>query len=360
MRLAGLRCGSSPEEHEKKVAHTAIEKQIARDAQNAQREAKLLLLGAGDSGKSTILKQMHLIYGEGFKATDRINYKDIVLNNTINAFRVLMEGMQRLEIQLNDEETNGPFRDVMLDLPDPRLMCELTPEITAAIKALWQDAGVRATFARSNEFQMIDSAKYYFNDIDRLSQPDYLPSDLDILRSRVMSTGIVEVKFTVDDLTYRVFDVGGQRSERRKWIHCFEDVTAIIFLVAISEYDQQLMEDETVNRLQESLTLFESVCNSTWFARTSIILFLNKVDLFKQKLQYSPPNKYFPQFPPEMRDFENASRFFRAMFERVNKTSQKTIYSHFTCATDTAQVSFVIRAVRPIIQKLTLTALGMM
>lgn len=44
---------------------------------------------------------------------------------------------------------------------------------------------------------------------------------------------------------YRLFDVGGQRSERKKWIHCFEDVTAIIFCVAMSEYDQVLHEDET-------------------------------------------------------------------------------------------------------------------
>lgn len=46
-------------------------------------------------------------------------------------------------------------------------------------------------------------------------------------------------------LTCRLFDVGGQRSERKKWIHCFEDVTAIIFCVAMSEYDQVLHEDET-------------------------------------------------------------------------------------------------------------------
>jgi G-protein alpha subunit len=86
----------------------------------------------------------------------------------------------------------------------------------------------------------------YFDSIDRISDSRYTPSDQDVLRSRVKTTGITETTFIIGDLTYRMFDVGGQRSERKKWIHCFENVTAIIFLVAISEYDQVLIEDETV------------------------------------------------------------------------------------------------------------------
>lgn len=93
-----------------------------------------------------------------------------------------------------------------------------------------------------------------------------------------------------------MFDVGGQRSERKKWIHCFENVTTILFLVAISEYDQLLFEDETVNRMQEALTLFDSICNSRWFVKTSIILFLNKIDRFKEKLPVSPMKNYFPDY----------------------------------------------------------------
>lgn len=85
-----------------------------------------------------------------------------------------------------------------------------------------------------------------------------------------------------------MFDVGGQRSERKKWIHCFENVTSIIFCVALSEYDQVLLEESSQNRMMESLLLFDSVVNSRWFMRTSIILFLNKVDIFKQKLGRSP------------------------------------------------------------------------
>jgi guanine nucleotide-binding protein G(o) subunit alpha len=111
-------------------------------------------------------------------------------------------------------------------------------ELLDAMKKLWNDHGVQQCFNRSNEYQLNDSAKYFLDKLDEIGSPQYLPSTQDILRTRVKTTGIVEINFTFKDLNFRVFDVGGQRSERKKWIHCFEDVTAIIFIVALSEYDQ--------------------------------------------------------------------------------------------------------------------------
>jgi guanine nucleotide-binding protein subunit alpha len=112
----------------------------------------------------------------------------------------------------------------------------------------------------------------------------------------------------VGQLTYKLFDVGGQRSERKKWIHCFENVTALVFLVSLSEYDQMLYEDENVNRMQEALTLFDSICNSRWFIKTSIILFLNKIDLFAEKLPKSALGDYFPDFTSGS-DYDAACEF---------------------------------------------------
>jgi guanine nucleotide-binding protein subunit alpha len=141
-----------------------------------------------------------------------------------------------------------------------------------------------------------DTITSYFDSIDRISAEMYLPTDEDVLRSRVKTTGITENTFHIGDLNYHLYDVGGQRSERKKWIHCFENVTSIVFMAAISEYDQVLVEDETVNRLEEALTLFDSICNSRWFVETSIILFLNKKDLFASKLLKSPIVESFPDY----------------------------------------------------------------
>jgi guanine nucleotide-binding protein subunit alpha len=84
----------------------------------------------------------------------------------------------------------------------------------------------------------------FIEDIDRLWGTDYVPDDQDLLRSRLRTTGITETVFDLGQLTYRMFDVGGQRSERKKWIHCFENVNCLLFLVAISGYDQCLVEDK--------------------------------------------------------------------------------------------------------------------
>ncbi len=93
-----------------------------------------------------------------------------------------------------------------------------------------------------------------------------------------------------------MFDVGGQRSERRKWIHCFEDVTSIIFLAALSEFDQVLAESETDNRMEESVALFSSIMKYPWFKNASVILFLNKNDLLEEKIKKSNLKDFFPEF----------------------------------------------------------------
>ncbi|VDL60539.1 unnamed protein product [Hymenolepis diminuta] len=221
-------------------------------------------------------------------------------------------------------------------------------ELLQAMKRLWADPGVQQCFQRSNEYQLNDSAKYFLEDLDRLGAKDYQPSEQDILRTRVKTTGIVEVHFQFKNMNFKLFDVGGQRSERKKWIHCFEDVTAIIFCVAMSEYDQVLHEDETTNRMQESLKLFDSICNNKWFTDTSIILFLNKKDLFAEKIKRSPLTVCFPEYPGKQ-TYEEAAIYIQASFEAKNKSQNKEIYCHQTCATDTNNIQFVFDAVTDVI-----------
>ncbi|TPP58959.1 Guanine nucleotide-binding protein G(O) subunit alpha [Fasciola gigantica] len=153
--------------------------------------------------------------------------------------------------------------------------------------------------------------------------------------------------------------LGGQRSERKKWMHCFEGVTAILFVVAMSEYDLKLAEDQTTNRMHESLKLFESICNSQWFLETSIILFLNKKDLFAEKIKVSPLTICFPEYTGTQ-SFEDTSSYIQSKFEEMNRRkTTKTIYTHFTCATDTTNIQVVFDAVIDVIIKSNLKDCGL-
>ncbi|KAG1689655.1 Guanine nucleotide-binding protein G(o) subunit alpha [Nymphon striatum] len=235
--------------------------------------------------------------------------------------------------------------DVIARMEDTEPFSE---ELLAAMKRLWADSGVQECFGRSNEYQLNDSAKYFLDDLDRLGAKNFEPTEQDILRTRVKTTGIVEVHFQFKNLNFKLFDVGGQRSERKKWIHCFEDVTAIIFCVAMSEYDQVLHEDETTNRMQESLKLFDSICNNKWFTDTSIILFLNKKDLFEEKIKKSALTICFPEYQGAQ-EYGEAAAYIQAQFEAKNKSTTKEIYCHMTCATDTSNIQFVFDAVTDVI-----------
>jgi len=93
-----------------------------------------------------------------------------------------------------------------------------SPELASDVKHLWDDEIIKKSFKRRNEFQIGDSAEYYFNDMDRINTPDYVPTVQDALRTRLKTTGIVETTIKFGDFTVKVIDVGGQRNERKKWV----------------------------------------------------------------------------------------------------------------------------------------------
>ncbi|XP_063518030.1 guanine nucleotide-binding protein G(i) subunit alpha-2 isoform X2 [Pongo pygmaeus] len=252
--------------------------------------------GAGESGKSTIVKQMKIIHEDGYSEEECRQYRAVVYSNTIQSIMAIVKAMGNLQIDFADPSRADDARQLFALSCTAEEQGVLPDDLSGVIRRLWADHGVQACFGRSREYQLNDSAAYYLNDLERIAQSDYIPTQQDVLRTRVKTTGIVETHFTFKDLHFKMFDVGGQRSERKKWIHCFEGVTAIIFCVALSAYDLVLAEDEEMNRMHESMKLFDSICNNKWFTDTSIILFLNKKDLFEEKITHSPLTICFPEY----------------------------------------------------------------
>ncbi|KAG7222271.1 hypothetical protein INR49_027275 [Caranx melampygus] len=176
---------------------------------------------------------------------------------------------------------------------------------------------------------------------------NYLPSQQDILLARKPTKGIHEYDFEIKNVPFKMVDVGGQRSERRRWFECFDSVTSILFLVSSSEYDQVLMEDRQTNRLRESLNIFETIVNNRVFINVSIILFLNKTDLLEEKVKSVPLKDYFPDYTGPEHSLPDIQAFMVECFRAKRRdATQKPLYHHFTTAINTENIRLVFRDVK--------------
>jgi guanine nucleotide-binding protein G(i) subunit alpha len=303
---------------EQKKTNQAIDKMIEEDKKRLRKEIKLLLLGSGESGKSTIVKQMKIIHLKGYSEDELYNYRPTVFKNLVECAKAVITAMQQFNIEPQLDENKDYATFILEYQSESGPQAHIDPQVGVAIQSIWNDPARAVLMEHQTEFYLMDSAEYFFQEAMRIVAPDYLPSEMDVLRARTKTTGIYETRFQLGQMTIHMFDVGGQRSERKKWIHCFESVTSIIFCVALSEYDQVLLEESSQNRMMESLLLFDSVVNSRWFVRTSIILFLNKVDIFKQKLGRSPLGNYFPDYSGG-NDVNKAAKYLLWRFNQVNR-----------------------------------------
>ncbi|CAB0039577.1 unnamed protein product [Trichogramma brassicae] len=337
-----------------------IDKDLRAEGERIANEVKLLLLGAGESGKSTIVKQMKIIHETGYSVEECNQYKSVVYSNTIQSLITIIRAMESLQIKFADPNKYAIAREYFA-LAGSRAEGEMSREMAVLMKVPVGGPGPAEVLRPQPRVpaQRLGGLLSQLV-VSRITEPDYVPTQQDVLKTRIKTTGIVETRFSFKGLQFKMFDVGGQRSERKKWIHCFEDVTAIIFCVALSEYDLVLAEDEEMNRMIESMKLFESICNSKWFVDTSIILFLNKKDIFEEKITRSPLKICFPEYNGP-NTFEACASYIQMKFEDLNnRKEQKQIYSHFTCATDTSNIQFVFDAVTDVIIQNNLSSCGLL
>mmetsp|Transcript_197 Transcript_197/g.247 ORF Transcript_197/g.247 Transcript_197/m.247 type:complete len:375 (-) Transcript_197:1670-2794(-) len=359
-------CQSLSEDEKKEAAQTKkIEKQMKKDNEEQNQIVKLLLLGAGESGKSTLFKQMQIIFGKnkGFTEKQRKNMKPVIHANIITNMVTLLQSTA------GHTPTSDANKAIVGEICAYSETQEIDTTVASKLKTAWKDAGVQATWADRGNIQVQDALEYYMKDenIDRISGGEsYLPNDQDILRSRIRTSGIVEEEFEMQGSKFVMFDVGGQRNERKKWIHAFDNVHAVIFVAAINEYNQNLYEDAAKNRQDEAVDLFRQICDLEWFENSGMILFLNKSDLFREKLR-SVPFKvvaeddskrnvdyagavWDPNNPGTDADFEKVYNetkdYLQKLYEK--QAGKKKVYTHVTCATDTNNIAVIMSACKDI------------
>lgn len=395
--------------------NTSIDRELERARQEEEGKVKLLLLGAGESGKSTIFKQMRILHGSPRGEDDLRMYGVVVRSNVVVAMRKLCSHLRNLglETALAEEgaKSGSAFENADGDDPSGMTPLDAYNELVAhlvdntatappqgygpggqaqdsgvengegpatkdwvgqspraglaanndakqflqhveAIRVLWQSNTMKEVWAKRAAVNVIDAHKEYFQDLTRVASPNYRPTTQDILLARVRTTQVVMERYRIDGIDFEMYDVGGQRSERRKWIDCFDHVDAVIFVAALSEYDQTLAEAKRTNRMVEALELFRSVCNNRAFANTSIMLFLNKKDIFAEKILYSDiaAQRPFCDYAGPSKDFDHGVLYFIQKFKDCLIDDEfNDSFIHVTCATDTNNMEFVLDSTRTII-----------
>lgn len=150
-----MACWLSEEEKEAIRRSKLIDRQLQQEKKNLRQEIKILLLGAGESGKSTFIKQMRIIHGEDYSEQDRLDFRATIYHNILKSMKILVEARRRLQIPLENPKNEENGHKVSTYHRDGELTDEEFHPYVDPLNALWKDAGIRATVKRNNEFQLV-------------------------------------------------------------------------------------------------------------------------------------------------------------------------------------------------------------
>lgn len=321
-------CAVGAQHSEGALINKKITQALNESRMQAQSCIKILMLGAGECGKSTVLKQMKIIH-EGYQRDELAAMTSLVRENTITISHSLCDILcaapessnPSLTAGLNVEALESLWHAVYQLNPQGPFPDDQLPHIRQTISQLWQLELLKDACKRG-QYGLMDSGPYFLDNIDRTFANNYLPLEQDVLRARKATQGVHQYNFKLDTGSFSMFDVGGQRGQRKKWISCFSGVTSLLFVASLSEYDQMLFEDKDQNRMRESITLFASIVSLPWFEDTAVILFFNKKDIFASRIEAVPLKDTFPEFEEFEAAYSDANPtpgpYLQAMLSRMS------------------------------------------
>ncbi|KAJ7633463.1 guanine nucleotide binding protein, alpha subunit [Mycena polygramma] len=234
------------------------------------------------------------------------------------------------------------------------------------IEALWRHRSVQHML-RLRKLRLDESGLFFLSQVQRIARLDYTPSIDDVLHVRLQTVGVIEHSLKVNTVSgsyiWKIYDVGGTRSQRPAWCSYFDDVNALIFLAPISAFDQYLEEDPLTNRIHDSLQLLTSICSNKLLRNAQLVLLLNKTDILRKKLEAGVQiREYITSYGNRPNNFSTAAEYFRSHFLAAHKKKdafQRRLYVHFTTMLDVQATQIIITSVGDFIMRKHIAQTGL-
>ncbi|KAI1332176.1 G-protein alpha subunit-domain-containing protein [Xylariaceae sp. FL0255] len=305
---------------------------------------KVILVGASGSGKTTLLNAMQLCDGTVEPTEyEKKHLRTLVWSNVLDSVTRVLDAMEDLGINperpAEYQNTLSLLRQGLCDLSFNDLSSSRIMQEAKAIFSLWFDDGVQMALKRQTEYDYHDNTVYFIKNVhdiaQKLTETTTSPHQTDVLRTRVRTTGIHQTKLTRNGIEIRLYDMGGRRSERKKWIHAFEEHPTVVYPFDINAYERILHEDHNGLTINEHFMLLESLLNSNWFTNSYFIFVFTKMDLLditSLNTFYSEPHQQrIPESQLPIQDAEEYASFLEGLIRKLVKNPDLQKRICFTC-----------------------------
>ncbi|CAD5223527.1 unnamed protein product [Bursaphelenchus okinawaensis] len=263
-------------------------------ASNIPKTIKIGFLGTCESGKSTICQQARLLTKAAPHEMELRHRPAYIRQLLFTAMTCLLEHTKKIGYTIPVECQK--YVD-LIENNDNSAGLLIRKEEKEAFEKLWQEETIQNAYIRRAEVNMNDSVKYFFNNIHRFADLNFVPSQEDLVMLYVPTVGVRQESLEVNNQSFLIYDFSGRLMERKRWLSLYDTFDAIFYSIAISEFDQRFEDSSGKHsKLQYALDMFEQVCNEEKVKNVPIYVFLNETDVLAEKMERLELKAYFPDY----------------------------------------------------------------
>lgn len=321
-----------------KNASQAISRDLKNERSKLSRQIKILFDGTDTCGKNNLFNGLYMRY-----MTPPELSPSVVDRTKTQIYTNLLKALQRLIKAAPKTGVNSPDLGRKIHIMykhEKRILSNSsgtsshvehgtsTSEVLQNVRELFYEEDVQMIYQKVREqfYNLYQFELYFLNHIERICSPDFTPGPMDMLCSNYFrNSPVLEFIIKYSGLHFHFVNL---LHGSRNWIHFFQDTLALVFVVPIADYDKRSHVDPHKWKLRETLEVFNEVCNSRFFSDTSVCLFFNNVNEFREKLKTVDLRISFPEYAGGP-DFEKAIKFMSRKFNQLNRWGNKRIYVHY-------------------------------